>query len=56
MYGLDPAQYLTLPSFSLDACLKFTDIELGLITDPEMYTLFENNIRGGVSVASHRLA
>jgi hypothetical protein len=53
-YGLDPAMYLTLPSFSIDSCLKYTDIKLELLRDPEIHLFFENNIRGGISVISHR--
>jgi hypothetical protein len=55
-YGLDPAHYLTLPSYSFDACLKYTDVELQLLTDPEMHLFIENSIRGGISVVSHRYA
>jgi hypothetical protein len=55
-YKLDPAQYLTLPSFSWDALLKYTKIELELISDPEMFLFFEKGIRGGISVISHRHA
>ena len=32
-YGLDPAHYLTLPHFSWDAMLKFTGVELELLSD-----------------------
>ena len=38
-YGLDPAHYLTIPSLTWDACLKFTNVELELITDPEIFIL-----------------
>jgi len=55
-YGLDPAMYLTMPSFSWDACLKLTKQKLELIRDPETHLFFENNIRGGISVISHRYA
>ena len=55
-YGLDPAMYLTMPSFSWDACLKLTDVHLELIQDPGIHLFFENNIRGGISVISHRYA
>jgi hypothetical protein len=44
-YGLDPAQYLTLPSYSWDACLKYTGVKLELITDAEMYIFIESAIR-----------
>jgi hypothetical protein len=39
-YGLDPAQFLTLPSFSWDSLLKITNINLKLISDPEVYLFF----------------
>jgi len=55
-YNLDPLHYLTLPSFSWDACLKMTGVELDLIDDPEKFLMIENNIRGGISVVSHRYA
>jgi hypothetical protein len=55
-YGLDPAHYLTLPSYSWDACLKFTDVSLELLTDPEMHLFIESSIRGGISVVTHRYA
>ena len=55
-YGLDPAHYLTLPSFGWSALLKMSQIELELITDSEMYRFFENGIRGGISVIAHRHA
>ena len=53
-YGLDPVHYITLPSFALDAMLKKTDVQLELLSDPDMYKFFEDGIRGGISVVSHR--
>jgi len=55
-YELDPAHYVSLPSFSWDACLKYTKVELELLTDVDMYTFVEQGIRGGVSMISHRYA
>jgi hypothetical protein len=55
-YGLDPAHYITTPSFTWDACLKYTDIELELVTDPEVFVFIENGMRGGISVISNRYA
>ena len=46
-YGLDPLHYLTLPSFSWDACLRKTKVKLDLLDDPEKFLMVENNIRGG---------
>jgi hypothetical protein len=39
-YGLDPAHYLTTPSLTWDACLRHTNVDLELITDPEMFLVF----------------
>ena len=53
-YGLDPAHYYTLPGFTFDACLKFTEQGLALFTDSEKFIFIENSIRGGISVVSYR--
>ena len=55
-YGLDPAHYLTLPHFSWDAMLKFTGVELELLSDLEMYNMVEGAKRGGMVQASCRHA
>ena len=53
-YGLDPAWYYTLPSFGWDCMLKYTKAEIELITDHNMYMMFERSIRGGICQASNR--
>ena len=53
-FNLDPAQYLSGPQISFDACLKMTKIKLELISDLDMYNFFEKGIRGGVSTISQR--
>jgi hypothetical protein len=55
-YRLDPAHYLTTPSLTWDACLKYTNVELELITDPEIFLFFDSAMRGGLSVVSNRYA
>jgi len=55
-YGLDPVHYCSLPGLSWDAMLKYTNVHLDLITDPDMYQMVEDNIRGGISNISHRHA
>jgi hypothetical protein len=48
-YKIDPVYYYTLPSLSWDAALKISNITLERIQDYDMYLLFENGIRGGIS-------
>ena len=53
-YQLDPCHYITLPSLSLSACLKMTDVKLELLTDITQLGFFESSLRGGVSSVIHR--
>ena len=55
-YGIDPVWYISLPSYTWDCGMKFTDVELQLLTDPNMYLFIERGIRGGVSMINHRYA
>ena len=55
-YELDPAPYLSTPNFTWDAMLKMTEVELELITDPEMFRMLDQGMRGGISTISHRYA
>ena len=55
-YGLDPVHYYSLPGLSWDAALKYTEVELELINDIDMYQMVERGIRGGISMISHRFA
>ncbi len=48
-YGLDALHYYTSPGLAWDAMLKYTEAELDLISDPNMYLMIEKGIRGGVS-------
>ena len=54
IYGLDPVYYFTAPGLAWDACLKMTDIDLELLSDPDMLLMFEKGIRGGISTISNR--
>lgn len=54
IYKLDPAHYYTSPGLSFDAMLKYTKINIELVTDIDMFLLFEKGIRGGVSQCSKR--
>ena len=53
-YNLDPAHYYTAPGLAWDAALKLTEVELELLSDPDMLLMVEKDIRGGVSMISNR--
>ena len=48
VYELDPAHFLSAPGLAWQACLKKTEVELELITDPDMLLMVEKGIRGGI--------
>ena len=48
-YGLDPAHFYTAPGLAWKACLKKTRIRLELLLDPDMISMFERGIRGGIT-------
>ena len=54
-YGLDCCHYMSLPGFSWDAMLKMTGCHIEYMTDIDMYTFIEKNLRGGVTTVNHRL-
>nr|CAG8642698.1 8208_t:CDS:2 [Entrophospora candida] len=53
-YEIDPAYYISMPSFAWDAMLKYTNIELDLFTDALMHDVTESQKHGGVSMVSKR--
>ena len=55
-YRLDPVHYFGTPGIAWDACLKLSNQELELITDPDMYLFVERAKRGGMSFIGHRYA
>ncbi|KAL4119986.1 hypothetical protein QTP88_012736 [Uroleucon formosanum] len=55
-YHLDPAHYYTSPGFSFDCMLKFTKVQLELLTDFEKILFLESGTRGGLVQASKRHA
>ena len=44
-YGLEALHYYTSPGLAWDAMLKYTEIELDLISDPDMYQMIEKGLR-----------
>ena len=55
-YNLDPCHFYTSPGLAWQACLKMTDVELELLTDPDMYLFIEEGLRGGISMISNRFS
>ena len=49
-FEFDPAHYLFTLGCSWDALLRFTDVNLKLISDIEKYQFMESTIRGGISM------
>ena len=45
---------MSAPALSLNAMLSMTQIELGLISDADMYLFYEKGMRGGISYISKR--
>ena len=55
-YELDPAHFVSLPGLAWQACLKKSNIELGLLTHYDMLLMVEKGIRGGICHSMHRYA
>ena len=55
-HHLDALHFITLPSLAWASAMKYTNAKLDLITDPDMYLMVENNMRGGIATISHRYA
>ena len=55
-FELDPVHFYTTPSLTWSAGLKTTKVELELLTDIDMYLMFESGIRGGMCLVSNRYA
>ena len=53
-YGLCPSHYLSAPDLIWDAVPKMRRIELELIPGLDMYILFEEGTRGGISYISNK--
>ena len=53
---IDPAHFISLPSFSFSCMLKMTKVEIEAIRDIEVYNFLNDNIRGGFSFIHQRRA
>ena len=56
VYELDALHYYTAPGLAWDAMLEITEVEIDLISDPDMYLMVEKGIRGGISTIMKRYA
>ena len=53
--GLDPVHFVSLPGLSFMSAFKMTNEKIHLLQDPDLYSLFERGIRGGLTfVNKHR--
>ena len=48
-YGINPRYCVSLPGYTYQCALKYTDIKLQTLQDKDLILLIENNIRGGIS-------
>ena len=48
-YGVNPLFCVSLPSYTYQCALKYSDIKLQTLQDKDLILLIENNIRGGIS-------
>ena len=48
-YKINPLYCVSLPGYTYQCALKYTDIKLQTLQDKDMILLIENNIRGGIS-------
>ena len=55
-YGLDTCHYYTSPGLAWDVMLKYTKVEIDLVSDPDMYMMIEKGIVGGISTITKRYA
>jgi len=53
-YELDPCWYYSAPGLAWVACLKKTEVQLELFSDPHMLLMIEQGIRVGVYMISTR--
>ena len=55
-FTLDCLRYISLPQLTWDAMLRTLEEPIDYMTDPDMILMCEQNIRGGVSFVSERIA
>ena len=55
-YQVDPCYFVSTPGFPLDPCLKFTRVEIELLTNFDVILMKEEGIRGGITQAIRKYA
>lgn len=55
-FHLDPAHFISLPSYGFQSMLKLTKVKLDHIYDMDVYLFLSQNIRGGLSFVGNRYA
>ena len=53
-FEIDPCHFISLPGFAFQSFLKVTNANLEYITDPDLYEMLSENLRGGHSFSSQR--
>ena len=48
-FGINPLYCVSLPGYTWQCGMKYTDINLQTLQDKDMILLLENNVRGGIS-------
>ena len=48
-YGNNPLYYVSLPGYTYQCALKYTNIKLQTLQNKDLILLIENNLRGGIS-------
>lgn len=56
IYELDPAHYISLPSYSWDCLLKYTKVRIELLIEIDQINFVERGLRGGMCQCSLRHA
>jgi len=52
-HGLDHLHFTTLPSLAWTSALRYNKAKLELTSDPDIYLMVKNNMRGGIASISH---
>ena len=55
-YKVDPSHYFTTPGLAFDSLLKYTNVKLDYVKDPDMVLFIEKGLRGGISTITKRYA